>query len=282
MGNRVLISVDCLCDLPGKKWDELDIRIMYFYVRTEEGRFQDIREINAENIVEYLARGKKVQSGCATMEEYKAHFEKIRKEHKGPIVHICVGKHVSESYNIASKAAENMKDVYIVDSHQLSSGMSLMVLVASEMAKAGADYELILKELELISEKVCTSFIVNSTEHLYINGQISKAVASLCEFFSLHPILQMKDGRLVPAGICVGNERRYARAYIRKMLRKPETIDTNVVFIVNAGCSYEFVNFLKEEVQKKGHWKKIIINSASATISCNCGPGAFGVLFARK
>ena len=55
MANRVLISVDCVCDLPRKMWEDLELSVMYFYVKTEEGRFQDIIEVNAENMVEYLA-----------------------------------------------------------------------------------------------------------------------------------------------------------------------------------------------------------------------------------
>lgn len=282
MANRVLISVDCVCDLPRKMWEDLELSVMYFYVKTEEGRFQDIIEVNAENIVEYLAQGKKAHSSSASMEEYRGYFERIRKNHDGPIIHICIARYLSESFEAASKAAGYLENVYVVDSAQLSGGMSLLVLVAAEMAKAGADYELILKEVEMLREKVCTSFVVNSTEHLYINGQISRRVATLCETFSLHPILQLKDSRMGASGICIGNQTRYAKTYIKRMLKNPETIDTNVAFLVSAGCSYEYVNFLKEEIQKIVKFKRLIINTASATITCNCGAGTFGVLFARK
>jgi fatty acid-binding protein DegV len=66
------------------------------------------------------------------------------------------------------------------------------------------------------------------------------------------------------------------------MLKNPATIDPETVFIVSAGCSYEFIQFVKAEIQKRVKWQKIIITTASATVTSNCGPGTFGVLFARK
>lgn len=282
MTNRVRISVDCVCDLPRRMWEELELSIMFFYITTEEGRFRDIEEVNSENMVEYLEQGKRAHSRCASAEEYKQHFLNIRKEHDGPIIHICIARYVSGSYDSACEAAENMENVWVVDSGHLSGGMSLMVISAAEMAKAGAGCELILQELEDMRNRVCTSFVVDSTDCLYTNGKISGKIDTFCKTFSLHPVLKLKDSRMGAAGICIGNMKRYARSYIRKVLKHPETIDTDMVFIVNAGCSYEFMSFVKEEIQKRVKWKRLIICSASATVTCNCGAGTFGVLYTRK
>lgn len=282
MGNNVKISVDCICDLPRKMWNELNLSIMYFYIETEEGRFQDVCELNSECIIEYLNEGKEAKSSSASMEEYKAHFESIKKEHDGPIIHICIAKYVSDSYGSAIEAAKLIDDVYVVDSGHLSGGMSLMILVAAEMAAAGAGYELILKELEKMREKVCSSFIVNTTEHLYRNGKISKTVVKVSNILSLRPVLCLKDSRMVVSDICIGDIRSCAKTYIKKILKDPETIDSETVFLISAGCSFEFMEFVKEEVKKIVKWKKIIVNTASATVTSNCGPGTFGVLFARK
>ena len=42
------------------------------------------------------------------------------------------------------------------------------------------------------------------------------------------------------------------------------------------------VDFLKEEMLRRVPFKKVVINNASGTICCNCGEGAFGVLFVRE
>ena len=157
-----------------------------------------------------------------------------------------------------------------------------MVLAAAEMAAAGADCELILEELESMKEKVCSSFIVDSTEHLYRNGKVSKTVVNISKIFSLRPVLYLKDSRMVVSDICIGDSRNCAKSYIRKILKDSDTINPETVFLISAGCSYEFLIFVKEEIQKRVKWKNIIVNTASATVTSNCGPGTFGILFARK
>lgn len=279
MGDIVLVSTDCVCDLTKELQELYQIPMMYYYIRTKEARFQDTKEITSDELIEYIEGDRqRASSKSASVEEYEQYFESIGKKAEGAIVHICMAQYVSEAYENASKAAEKFKEVYVVDSGHLSGGMGIMVLAAADMAKRGACVELILEELDNLKEKVSTSFIVNSTECLYRGGKISEKVHSFCKLFSLHPILQLCESRMIPVGVCIGSQQRFARAYIRRTLRK-KNIVKDIVFLITAGCSYEFQEFLKEEIKKWVHWDVIIVNQASATISCNCGSGAFGVLF---
>ena len=85
-----------------------------------------------------------------------------------------------------------------------------------------------------------------------------------------------------PVGLCVGSRQRFARAYLRWALRRGGEIVPDMAFLITAGASYEFRQFLLEEIKQRMPCKTIVINKASATISCNCGSGAFGILFLRK
>lgn len=277
--DEVMVSTDCVCDLPEELCEKYHIPIMYYYIRTKEARFQDTREITSEDLMELIAEDKKqVRSRSASTVEYKEFFQKLRKRTKGIIIHICMAKYVSEAYNNAVSAAEAFEKIYVVDSGQLSGGMGIMVLTAADMAYRGAGAELILDELEHMRRKVSSSFIVDSTESLYQGGRISETVHKICQLFELHPILEMSGSKMKPVGICIGGQQRIAKAYIRRTLRK-ENIRKEIVFLITAGCSYEFQEFLKEEIQKRMQWDVMIVNAASATITCNCGAGAFGLLF---
>lgn len=279
----VVISTDCVCDLPAELRHRYQIPVMYYYIQTEDARFQDTFEMTSGDLIEYIEQdGKRAYSSCSPVEEYHQFFSELRKKTAKPIIHICMAKNVSSAYANASKAAEDMEDIYVVDSGHLSGGMGIMVLSASEMAERGAVCEVILAELERLKSKVSSSFIVNSTECLMRNGKINKRVAEFCDFFKVHPILKLKDSYMKPVGVRIGSRHTFARSYIRSMLRKKDKVVSDIVFLITAGCSYEFQEFLKEEISKYVEWKQIIINDASATISCNCGSGAFGILFVQK
>lgn len=282
-GDMVLVSTDCVCDLTKELRERYRIPIMHYYVQTEEARFQDTREMTSDDLIEYIEKdGKKAYSSCASVEEYQNFFSGMRKEHTGPILHICMAKHVSDAFRTATEAAREMEQVYVVDSGHLSGGMGILVLTAADMARRGAPCEVILEELACIREKVSTSFIVNSTECLYRNGKIGKNVAAICNLFSLHPILKLSGSHMKPAGVCIGNRRRFARGYLHWALKRKKEIVPDVVFLITAGCSYEFQQFLKKEIERRVPWRTVIVNKASATISCNCGSGAFGVLFLQR
>ena len=283
MANKVLITTDCVCDLTEKLIEEFELPIMYYYIQTEEARFQDRREILSGDLIEYIeTEGKKAYSGTASKEEYREFFKKQREKTDAPIIHICMAKRVSEVYNVASQAVEGMENIHIVDSGHLSGGMGLMVLIAADMARCGASCDVILKELERLREKISSSFVVDSTQCLYRNGKISKNIYTLCSNFALHPILHLTDSKMKMAGICMGDRKRFTKTYLNKVIPNEKDIQTDIIFVITAGCTYEFQQYLKEEVEKRASWNKVIVNEASATVSCNCGSGAFGVLFLRR
>lgn len=280
--SMAMISTDCVCDIPKSYQKKYNIQMMYYYVQTEEARFQDIKEISSDSLLEYIKEGKKAYSGAAPKEEYVAFFQSLKEKHKGPIIHICMAQHVSIAYEVASEAALEFKDIHVVDSGHLSGGMAILVLMAADMAQRGASCELIIEELQRVREKVSSSFSVASTAALYRNGRIGKKVFLICNALLLHPILNLHDSKMSPAGICIGKPKHFAKTYLRWALRKKNTINTDIVFLITAGCSYEFQDFLKEEMLRRVPFKKVVINNASGTICCNCGAGAFGVLFVRE
>lgn len=283
MEDTVLITTDCVCDLTSELQERYRIPIMYYYVQTEEARFQDTREMNSDDLIEYIERdGKKAYSSCAPVEEYREFFARQRKKTNAPIIHICMAQHVSDAFRTAGEAAQGDDKIHVVDSGHLSGGMALMVLEAAKMARCGAACELILKEMDCMRDKISTSFIVDSVECLYRNGRISKNIAKICDVLSLHPILKLSHSHMKPVGLCIGSQRRFARAYLRWALRRREGIVPDMAFLIAAGVSYEFRQYLLKEIKKRMPWKTIVVNKASATISCNCGSGAFGVLFLRK
>jgi len=280
---NVMIATDCISDLPKEVLEKYEIATMYFYIATEEARFQDTFEMNSDNLIEYIeVDGKKAVSDCASEEEFLEFFRNLQKGTDREIVYICISKKLSNAYEYATAAARQLNNVHVVDSGHLSAGTGLMAVIAAEMAQCGASVEIITEEVTRMSKRMSTSFIVDSTECLYRNGQISRFVYGACKMFSLHPILKMSDGNLRPAGICIGKQQRFAKSYIKWVLRNKDDIVTDKAFLITAGCAYDFEKTIRNEIDEHILWDNVITNVASATITCNCGSGAFGVLFMRK
>ncbi len=279
---KVAITADCICDLPKDLLEKYQIRLMYCYVHTKEGRFCDLFEVSSDSLLNYLqTEGNFAHSSTAEPSEYEYFFANTLEmaEH---VIHITATVDLSGAYPNALQASKSFDNVRILDSTHISSGHGLMVLYAAAMADAGKNVEEICEALDELRERVCSNFLVPSTAALYRNGKVSAAVHKICSGLNLHPVLHMSQNELKLWKIEMGNMKRARSRYVGKLLRHSKQIDTSVLFLTYAGCTVHQIEEILEEVEKYIHFDRIITQKASATVSSNCGVGVFGLMFVRK
>lgn len=283
---KVGVVAECVCDLPKSYMREHNIDILYFLIETDNGIFTDTDEITAENILSYMqAGGIKSKSSAPAPEVYKSAFEK-KLDKYDEVVLVTISSEISFSYANAGKAALEMggrgKRVHIFDSGHLSAGLGHLVIKAVETAESGLSANEIIKELEELRDRVSTTFIAESTDFLYRNGRVSEKVKKICETFDIHPVLTMKNGKIVLKSVCFGRYEKACARYIRRELRNPDKIDKKRAFLTQAGCSVKMLERIRNEIHGRCCFEKLIQTKASATISSNCGPGSFGIFFIRN
>ena len=279
--NKIVVSTDCICDLPLKLIERYSIPVMYYYINIDEFRFRDIKEIDSTSVLEYLEDNKKATSTSAPEEEYKTFFEENTKE-GNILIHITSSKQLSDGYKNAFEASKNMENVFVVDSCKISGAMGILVVTAADLARKGATVEIILKELEKVREKIECSFVLKSADSLTQNSRMDQRITDLLNTLSVHPVMSVKNRKLTFEKFILGNEKQYIRSYIKDVLYHPSDIDDNLLIINTVGFSYEMQQFIISETKKYVDFKHIYVEKASATISCNCGSGTFGLLFMRR
>lgn len=282
---KIKITTDCVCDLPEEYLKGSDVDIIYFYINTGKGRFRDGSEVSAVNVLDYLKNvGGKAESEAPTVEDYISFFNENMAGHD-ELIHITISSVLSCSYENAVKAAElmgeNGKNIYVIDSRHLSTSIGILVIKAVEMMQGGASSKEIFDGVTEMISHITTTFITYTTDYLYRNGRINKAVRNICSFFRAHPVLVLKDGQIKLKNIRFGNyEKAYTR-YIKSELKKSKSINKKRMFITQCGLTTKEIGDIKNIVEEYCGFEEIIATSASATISCNCGPKSFGVFFAE-
>ncbi|MGN0325491.1 MAG: DegV family protein [Lachnospiraceae bacterium] len=283
---KVGIVAECGCDLPRGYIKNHKVEMVYFLIETDSGVFSDTDEITAGNILSYMASGgKKSQSFAPRPEVYQAVFEKALEKYEEVIL-VSISSVISNSCANAEKAVsamkENGKRVHIFDSEHLSTGLGHLVIKAVELAEEGAEADEILKELEGLKRRVSTTFITVNADYLFRSGRVSAKIMKLCHTFHIHPVLTMKNGAITLKSVGWGDYWKSCLHYLRRELKHPEQIDRKRIFITHAGCSVGMIEKIKEEVNKRCPAEQLIVTKASATVSSNCGPNTFGILFVRK
>lgn len=283
MSNKVLISADCVCDIPVELAEELNVSLMYYYIITEEGKFRDMTEIRTEQVLEYMELdGKKAHCTAAKTEDYRDYFAGLRKKTENPIIHLCMSQKLSRGYGRAVDAAKSFSNIYVVDSRQISGGMGHLVFRAAEMANAGACAEVILQMLEKDRRKVQTTVVLDSTECVFRSGSLEKTHHVLCEALNLHPMVRLRAGRVALFGFCFGNPYRYAKRYLKRIFKKPEEIDADFALLMYTHCSENLLRYVEKEMRSLIDFKRVLVVPTYATVSCDIGSGCFGVVYIKK
>lgn len=283
---KVGILAECVCDLPKSLLNKNGVDILYFLVETESGVFTDSDEITAENVIYHIENGgAKTRSSPPPAAVYYRAFEKNLKRYD-EIILVAISSGISASCKNALEAVNIMgaegKRVHIFDSQHLSTGLGILVLRAAEMADEGCGSEEILAELEDMKKRVSTSFITRNANYLCRNGRVSVFLKNLCAAFNIHPVLSMKNGTLHLKGVIFGSYDSACRSYIRSELKGSRNIDKRCGFITHAGCSVKMLRSITAEVEKYCKFDELKVTNASATVTCNCGPDAFGVLYVKN
>ena len=277
---KIAISADSLCDIPWQWREKYDIKLMHYYVVTDEGRFVDNQELSLEDLLDYINKGGSAISRCASAEEYETFFSDRLME-ADSVIHIAAASGVGNSFNYAQQAAEGFDNVRVVDSGQLTCGMTFLILKAAELVQAGHDADEICASLQKYKEKICTTFLLKTTESMYRNQRIGKRVNQLAQLLNLRPVIAMRHNKIALGGVLTGRGKA-EKKYIRSALRRSGSINGNLLLIAHAGCSVKELEWIKTEVAKIKKFETVRVQKTSSVISCNCGAGCFALIYQRK
>lgn len=278
----IMVSTDSVCDLPKYLLDKYQIAVMPYRIVTEGGEFLDGVETETDGVLSYIEEaGRRVQSEPPEVADYEEFFaEKLTKAQC--IIHIAMARHVSRGYENALEASKAFDNVFVVDSGHLSSGMGMMVLHAAEYVANGIDVDATVKELDRIKAQIRTSFIVSSTEYLAKSGRISAKINAFCQAFMIHPVIILKNSRMKIGALTIGTKNYAWKKYISATLNTVREIDKRTLFITYAGLTNKELQQIEQQVRRKTAFERIIYQKASPSISANCGPGTFGLIFVMR
>lgn len=281
MDAKLTVTADCLCDIGDELLSKLEVAVIYFHVITDSGDFKDSQEITSENVIEYIAEGHtEVYSKSPSTEEYRAFFERHLTP-GGSLIHICSAGFTSHAYEHACQAAEQMENVYVYDSGQVSSGLGVLVIRAAELASRGMSAEAVAAELDKFRSRVSATFIAFNADFLYSSGKVSRLLMLFTSFLHIRPVFKVRSRKMQSVGFVVGKHDFCCRQYVRMVIGRKK-YDRNMLFVTYTGFSKKQIDELLLEIKKRGNFGNIYVNKASATVTVNCGPETLGLIYVKR
>ena len=212
---------------------------------------------------------------------YTEYFEKLSAD-GGAVIHFSISDSMSSAHNFARIAAEDMENVYVVDSQNLSTGIALLVLKAADLVAEGKEAKEIYDEICALRSRVDASFVIDTLEYLHKGGRCSAVAMLGANVLKLRPCIEVKEGAMGVSRKYRGKMSLVYKEYAKDQLHDPDDIDLTRVFVTHTCGDDPVVDEIVELVKQTLPFKEVIKGTAGCTISAHCGPGTLGVLFFRK
>lgn len=277
-----MITADSTCDLSPELLERFQIKTIPLTIQLGDDSFLDGQGFTPELMYKrYRQDGTLPKTAACSIQQFIDFFSQFT-EAGYEVVHLDISSELSCSYANARLAAQELEGVYPVDSQMLSTGVGLLAIEGAECRDKGMSAEEIARHLTALTDKVDTSFVLDTLEFMWKGGRCS-AVASLgANLLKLKPALEMKDGKLGVYKKYRGSITAVYQQYIKERLAG-KSIRPGHVFITESGEIEEAaVTELEALVRELIPVKEIHHTTAGCTISSHCGPKTLGVLFINE
>ena len=280
--SNIKITCDSTCDLPQELYAKYDVEVVALSVALGEELHRDGVDISAPELFAYVKEsGTLPKTSAVSMGEYLDVFGKYVREGK-TVIHINLSSNLSASYQNAMLAAEELGNVYVVDSRNLSTGSGHLVIEAAEMAAQGMEAEAIVAQLNKVKERVDASFVLQTLEYLQKGGRCSSVAALGARALQLRPEIRVADGGMGVGKKYRGSMEKSVLDYVRGRLEGRDDIDTRRIFVTHSPMDQAVVDKAIALVRELYPFEEVIETCAGCTICSHCGPNCLGVLFFKK
>jgi DegV family protein with EDD domain len=280
--NKIILSADSTCDIGPELQDKYGVQFFNLHIQIGEKTYIDMLEITAEDIyAAWRQHGLLPKTAAVTPEDYRNFFQPWIEEGYS-VLHVSLGSGLSSSYQNCCLVAEEYKNVYTVDSANLSTGAGYLVVLAGEMIAAGMKAPDIQKELIALRENMEASFLLDTLEFMNAGGRCSAVTAFGANILRIKPCIEVDNkngGNMVVGKKYRGPLEKVLTKYVDDKIGNRSDLDLSRLFITHSGSPPEDIDMVYNHVLELADFKEIHITKASGTISAHCGPRTLGLLF---
>lgn len=278
---KIIISTDSCCDLSEELLRKNDIRLLPLFVTMGDKTFLDGVTIQATDIYKYVSdTGELPKTAARSVAEFEEYFKELTADGSS-VVHISISSFMSSTIDHATIAAENVKNVHVIDSLNLSTGIGHLVMFACDLRDEGKSPEEIVKIIKDTLPKIRASFIIDHLDYLYKGGRCSAVAALGANLLKLRPCIEVHDGKMGVYKKYRGSMKEVLTKYIAEQLSQPGVkYVRRRAFITHPPIMTDNLNeYCVELVKKTGLFDEVYDTNAGCTITSHCGPNTLGVLF---
>lgn len=282
--NKIQIIVDSTVDMPWEFLKEKNVVVSPLSLNfggIEE--YEDGKTMTVDGLYKKVEEtGKLPKTRAKTPGEYEKLFMQYI-DQGYDVIYTGIGGKFSSSFQTGTNVAMSLEKgvVEVVDSENLSSGIGLIIMKAIKWRDEGLDVHEVAKRMREFAKLVKSQFAVETMEYLYKGGRCSSVAKIFGTVLKIKPVIAVRDGAMTvlhkPRGKMI-----VALDKLLEMLQEDgDNVDPDMIFITHSKAD-ESAKYLVPKVKAMHPEANVMETVAGCIVSCHCGPGTIGILWANK
>lgn len=200
----VRILVDSTADIPPQRARELGIEVAPLTVEFGDESFRDGVDLDGPSFYRKLANSPKVPTTSTPPPAlFEERYRKLVSEGATGILAMHIGSALSATYSVSRKAADEVTaatgvPIEVIDSKQVSAGFGLPAEIVAEEARNGASLAQVKAHAEELLARIHLVAVLDTLTYLQRGGRIGKSSALLGALLNIKPLLEVKEGEVLP------------------------------------------------------------------------------------
>jgi len=278
----IKITTDSTCDLPKSLLERYNISVTPLGIVKNDRLYRDGIDIRPADIAAHVdAGGDITTTNAVNIADYEVFFRQHAAKHDA-VIHLNIGSGFSSCHQNAKIAAEEVEEVYVVDTQNLSVGHGLLVLAAAEAAEAGKSVTEILNLLDDLIPRVEISFVLDRLDYMKKGGRCSSVAALGANLLKLHPCIEVVSGKMSVTKKYRGSTEKAVADYLKDRLTGRTNIEFDRIFLIDTCGDDHLAAVGRAFLQEDGRFGEVVETKAGCTVFSHCGPGVLGLILLRK
>ncbi len=279
----VKIITDSTCDLEIEKLNELGIEMIPLTVLFGDESFKDRIELSPSEFYSRLETSPELPT---TSQVNPADFEDVFRKHidnGDEVLGLFLSGNLSGTCQSARIAAETIGSdkISIVDSKQLTVGMTVLLLECVRLRDEGKTAKEIKTYIDEIKSKVRLIAMFSTLKYLCMGGRISKTAATFGTMLGIYPMICVENGEGIVNVTGKVKGKKAAMKFIKDYF-DANPVDETKAFAYGHTNSLEDIEVLKETMADSVQNKNIVTCNVGCVIGTHAGPGAVVIAYISK
>ncbi|MBE5754835.1 MAG: DegV family protein [Clostridiales bacterium] len=274
---KIAISTESTADLTKELIEEFDLKTIAYEIQLGDRCGLD-GEITSGEIIEFVNQTNTLAKTAAVNEyRFNEYFENLLKDYDA-VIHFSLSSELSVTYNNGVRAAKNFKNVYMVDTRSLSTGIGLLAIYAKTLVEQGLDAEEIYQACLRRVPYIQASFELKRLDYLHKGGRCSGLALFGANLLKIRPQIIVSNGKMIPGKKYRGKFDHVVKNYCQDVLDTFNNPDLTLGFVTYTTADDEIIKTAKQYLLDRG-FKRICVTRAGGTITSHCGEDCLGILY---